>query len=431
MTSLKFLKCVSLYSCLVVLIFAFTVIIQSMTTTANAGAPILYSCENFGGSLQGPNNLFTINPSDGSDLTMVEMSLSGAPITRCNGLARDPTTDICWVMIQVDPSRFGNPPPDNRILGMINPDTGVITSVGFPGLPFASIAFDSSGTLFGVVGDQGGSGNPISPETLQTLSKTDATPTLVQTLGNGSEGEAIGFNPNDGLMYHLSGHEILNNPVTGKIFETINLGDMTVTNITITDDVNCAEEANALVHQSGSTFLQAIGGNFSLKELYSITDSGVCTFLGEMDHRTRGLAFDCGVEPPTGACCSGVDTCTILTEFTCSETNSDFYQGDGTVCQPNPCIPDSTDDCCSTHQSTGCDSSVCQDIVCAVDDLCCQSDWDSLCVQEAEELCGNECVEPPSGPVVIIPTMGQWGMIFASIILGIFAVFAIRRRIKS
>jgi len=43
------------------------------------------------------------------------------------------------------------------------------------------------------------------------------------------------------------------------------------------------------------------------------------------------------------------------------------------------------------------------------------------------------CGEPPeeTGPVVIIPTMGQWGMIIATIFLGFFAVVALRRRIKS
>lgn len=38
--------------------------------------------------------------------------------------------------------------------------------------------------------------------------------------------------------------------------------------------------------------------------------------------------------------------------------------------------------------------------------------------------------EPPSGPIVIIPTMGQWGMIFATIILGIFAVIRLRRKVS-
>ena len=37
----------------------------------------------------------------------------------------------------------------------------------------------------------------------------------------------------------------------------------------------------------------------------------------------------------------------------------------------------------------------------------------------------------PSGPLVIIPTMGQWGIIIATILVGFFAVFTLRRRIKS
>ena len=47
--------------------------------------------------------------------------------------------------------------------------------------------------------------------------------------------------------------------------------------------------------------------------------------------------------------------------------------------------------------------------------------------------CGTFCADscPTTGPVTIIPTMGQWGMIIATILLGFFAVFAIRRRIKS
>jgi len=36
--------------------------------------------------------------------------------------------------------------------------------------------------------------------------------------------------------------------------------------------------------------------------------------------------------------------------------------------------------------------------------------------------------EPPSGPIVIIPTMGQWGMIFAAIVLGMFAVIRLRKK---
>jgi len=53
--------------------------------------------------------------------------------------------------------------------------------------------------------------------------------------------------------------------------------------------------------------------------------------------------------------------------------------------------------------------------------------WDFV-TGDNEQL--EECKASPSGPIAIIPTMGQWGMIFATIILGIFAVVALRRRIQ-
>jgi len=37
-------------------------------------------------------------------------------------------------------------------------------------------------------------------------------------------------------------------------------------------------------------------------------------------------------------------------------------------------------------------------------------------------------IAPPSGPIVIIPTMGQWGMIMATILIGFFAIRMLRNR---
>jgi len=50
--------------------------------------------------------------------------------------------------------------------------------------------------------------------------------------------------------------------------------------------------------------------------------------------------------------------------------------------------------------------------------------------------CGSTPTSDPGdgdgdGSVVVIPTMTEWGMIFASIIIGIFAVIALRRRTES
>jgi len=67
MANLKLLNSVSLYNIVsfAVLLFAFTLFIQSMTTPANAGAPILYSCASV---TVGPDdNLYQINPATGAD----------------------------------------------------------------------------------------------------------------------------------------------------------------------------------------------------------------------------------------------------------------------------------------------------------------------------------------------------------------------------
>ncbi|MFQ5424101.1 MAG: hypothetical protein ACE5F9_08980, partial [Phycisphaerae bacterium] len=47
---------------------------------------------------------------------------------------------------------------------------------------------------------------------------------------------------------------------------------------------------------------------------------------------------------PTGACCVASGTCTVDTQANCNAAGG-TYQGDGTVCTPNPC-PQPTGACC-------------------------------------------------------------------------------------
>jgi len=52
------------------------------------------------------------------------------------------------------------------------------------------------------------------------------------------------------------------------------------------------------VHESGNLFLIAQGGSGAPNVvLHSITTNGVVSFIGDMDHNAKGLAFDCGVGP--------------------------------------------------------------------------------------------------------------------------------------
>jgi hypothetical protein len=60
-----------------------------------------------------------------------------------------------------------------------------------------------------------------------------------------------------------------------------------------------------------------------------------CTGSGGT-YKGNGTVCDpnpCLTPPPTGACCAGDGSCSITTSAGCTGT----YQGDGTVCDPNPC----------------------------------------------------------------------------------------------
>jgi hypothetical protein len=73
------------------------------------------------------------------------------------------------------------------------------------------------------------------------------------------------------------------------------------------------------------------------------------------------------------------------------------------------------------------------DGACCLSDGSCEDGTSLTCTadfQGADTTCSNvECPqpEPPPGPTVIVPTMGQWGMIIASVVLGFFAVLRLLR----
>ena len=117
-------------------------------------------------------------------------------------------------------------------------------------------------------------------------------------MGRGNDGEAIGFNPNDGLIYHASGNDTGGNgcapfdpSVCVEVFESVNPNTLAVTNIAISGNytplTDNYSEVSALTHLSGNVLLLTdIDQN-----LYKITTTGVVTFVGSMDHTAKGLAF--------------------------------------------------------------------------------------------------------------------------------------------
>ncbi|MEE8606627.1 MAG: hypothetical protein V3S55_03405, partial [Nitrospiraceae bacterium] len=227
------------------------------------------------------DQLRTIDPLTGATLTMVTITLTGETIDGANGLALHPLTGELFALLR---PAFAGGLPAPRELVILDPATGVATRIGSTGDGFAGITFDASGTLYGITGD-----GAAIPETLWTLSTTTGAPTFVLALGNGNDGEAIAFNPNDGLIYHLSGINFLND---GRIFESIDPNTLTVTNIPLSVDQH--EEVTALTHFVGNIFLI---GNRSPEQLFLITTNGRVRAMEALDHRPKGLVF--AGPPPT------------------------------------------------------------------------------------------------------------------------------------
>jgi hypothetical protein len=269
-----------------------TLILFSFTLSGNAQT--LYTCAK-GGENPSPY-LRTIDPNTGATLTMTEMTLAGHTVRGCNGMAKDPITGVCWMLVNVDSAA-------PRILATLDETTGVATEVGttLESERFAGLAFDPLGTLFGVTGDQSGLATPK----LYTLSKNDASASLFLVLGNGDNGEAIAMNTRKGnqLMYHASGVGPFN---VDQIFEKINLLSKSVTQITYSGDIgsNGLDEVASLVFQSDDHLLASdsrddllLASDTSL-QLFSISTDGVASFIGDTDFVYKGMAFDCGVADP-------------------------------------------------------------------------------------------------------------------------------------
>lgn len=271
-------------------------VIFASTPAAPAQSLPLYTVNS--GNDTGPGNeLRSIDPVTGATLTNTVITLAGFTVNGATGLALHPDTGVLYAVLRVTPGTV-------RHLVTIDPGSGVATDLGdLGGLIFASITFAPDGTLYGVTGD----GDGTNPEALYTINTTTSAPTLVMALGNGDDGEAIAFNPLDGLIYHFSGIGDANGP-GGPIFESINPGTQAVTPITLTGDIVSIndEEILSLTHWAGNWFLVANRD----EQLMLVNTSGLTRFFNSLqianaaniqlpftDHTIKGLAF--GGTPPS------------------------------------------------------------------------------------------------------------------------------------
>jgi len=260
--------------------------------TASASDPFLYAGDNYTGTLH------KIDKTTGATVTTIPITLGGAQVDSIKGLAADPFSGELYAVV-----RDGGPEGTIEFkLATIAPDTGVATEIGTLNDRFAGLAFvtlpptegaPSSDALMGVTGD-----GATNPEELYVIDTGDASTSFYMNLGNGTDGEAIAFNPNDSLLYHLSGWGFGQPPEGIQIvFEKIDLGTMSITNIPLSGDVFTNGNGLTFDETTGQFFFSAGvdppkgGEGFSETELFSVTTVGVATSLGATDTYFGGMGF--------------------------------------------------------------------------------------------------------------------------------------------
>lgn len=152
----------------------------------------------------------------------------------------------------------------------------VVAAMGI--LALGPVSAEAAAVLYGVTGD-----GAFAPETLFVIDQTNASTTFFMTLGNGEDGEAIGYNPADGRMYHASGISD-----GDRFWESINLTTRTLVLSTQLTGEDANNEALALTYNPGT-------GNFLMTDrlfrLFEVTPAGVATLLGSTETDFKGLAF--------------------------------------------------------------------------------------------------------------------------------------------
>ena len=186
----------------------------------------LFAQSNFLAVESNDNTLRLLNGSTFATQESLTMVVNGFDIDKVTGIAEIPGTNSFYAIMELtvqtpaaapasssvssagDSKHTTNLHTSDSILGgstsrylvrvRAQGGTGVI--IGLTGEAIASLSMHPNGTLYGVSGD-----GSTTSDVLYTIDTNDGSLTFVMNLGNGDDGEAIGFRP-DGTLFHSSGH---------------------------------------------------------------------------------------------------------------------------------------------------------------------------------------------------------------------------------
>jgi hypothetical protein len=149
-------------------------------------------------------------------------------------------------------------------------------------------------------------------------------------------------------------------------------------------DPLCCEAAGGTPLGEGSTCGGAQEGCCFPDNTCLNLDSACCTLQGGTP---QGEGTECG--GLAGCCLPEGAGCVNMDPLCCDEA--------GGTPQDGLCATGGTSDCCTASGGLGCDNEDCEATVCAVDPFCCDTSWDSICAEEAVDLCGGLCAATVQG----------------------------------
>ena len=171
----------------------------------------------------------------------------------------------------------------SRDLATLDLVTGVANTIGAMGDSFNALAFDNTGTLWATTGN-----GANTTESLWTVDITTGAPTFVMTLRSSpadDDGESLGFNPDDGLLYHGEGF-------SAQRFESIDPVTLARTEIPLSQNGQ-DDEWLGMAYMGNNTFLVLDRD----REWWTVTTSGQMTLQNFNNIYGRGMAIPPGSGP--------------------------------------------------------------------------------------------------------------------------------------
>lgn len=232
-----------------------------LLTTALIASTTFAKAQNYYALTTGSDSLYSIDRSTGIHVGEYQVKYDNGTIQSYRGIAENPVDNVIYAIVKKQGSL--------NELAKFNSTRDSLLVIDTLFDKFAGITFDDNGTLYGITGY---GANNIS--TLYTLSTVDASETLLLDVSaTSSDGEAITYNPTDGLIYRFASEDTM---------QTINPSTLVTTNYAFSQQV--ANFGQSLYYDAISNQMLLVAGD----SIYDLNATGgvsnaVYTYLGDYE----------------------------------------------------------------------------------------------------------------------------------------------------